>query len=86
MHEVGIDVYGVKIRATPHRAESRTQWLWARKFTRVQFEADDFEIAFVDALIPKATDFHLHRLCQFARQIAYVHARTAIDMRRILVS
>src|SRR4029077_16438976 len=86
MHQVGVDVHGVEIRATPHRAESRTQRLWAGKITCVQFEADDLEITFLDALIPKATDFHWHRLCQFARQIAYVYARAAIDIRRILVS
>jgi hypothetical protein len=63
MHEVGIDVHGIEIRATPDRTESRTQRLWACKIARVQFEADDFEIAFVDTLIAKATDFDGHRFC-----------------------
>ena len=86
MHEVSIDVHGIEIGASPHRAEGRTQRLRTRKITRVQFKADDLEITLLDMLIAKATHFHRHRFCQFARQIAHVHARAAIDVRRILVS
>ncbi len=86
MHEVGVDVHGVEIRATPHRAESRTQRLRAGEITRVQFEADDLEIAFLEPLIAEATHFNGNRLGQLSGQIANVHARAAIDMRRILVS
>ena len=57
MHEVGVDVHGVEIRATPHRAESRTQRLWAGEITRVQFEADDLKITFLEMLVAKATHF-----------------------------
>jgi hypothetical protein len=86
MHEVGVDVHGVEIRATPHRAESRTQRLWAGEITRVQFEADDLEITFLETLVAKATHFDGDRFCQLARQITNVHARAAIDVRWILVS
>ena len=85
MHQIGIDVHGVEIRAPPHRAESRTQRLWACKITRIQFEADDLEITFLDTLIAKATHFDGHRFCQLSGQITNVHARAAIDVRRILV-
>lgn len=85
MHKVGIDVHGVEICAAPHCAERRIQRLWARKITRVQFEADDFEIALVDTLIVEATHFHRHGLCQFARKIAYVHSRAAVNVRGVLV-
>src|SRR5712672_1395223 len=86
MHEVGVDVHGVEIRAPPHRAESRTQRLWAGEITRVQFEADDPEITFLEMLGAKATHFDRHGFCQLPRQIANVHTRAAIDVRRILVS
>ena len=86
MHEVGVDVRGVEIGATPHRAESRTQRLWAGEITRVQFEADDLKITFLEMLVAKATHFDGHGLCQLPRQITNVHTRAAIDMRRILVS
>ena len=86
MHEVRIDVHGVEIRATPYCAESRTQRLRAGEITRVQFEADDLEISFLETLIAKATHFDGDRFCQLARQIANVHARAAIDSRRIFVS
>jgi hypothetical protein len=62
MHEIGGDVHSVEVCAPPHRAESRTQWLWARKITGVEFEPDDLEIAFVDTLIAKATHFYRHSL------------------------
>ena len=53
--------------------------------TRVDFVAGSFEIALVEALIAKAADFHRHRLRQFARKIADMHPRAAINVRRILV-
>ena len=86
MHEIGIDVHSVEICAAPHRTESRTQRLWTRKISGVQFEADDFEIALVDTLIAEATHFDRYSLGQFARQIPYMHARAAINVRGILVS
>src|SRR6266849_6362796 len=86
MQEVGVDVHDVEIRATPHRAESRTQRLWAGEITCVQYEADDLEITFLKMLVAKATHFDGDRSCQLSRQIANVHARAAIDIRRILVS
>src|SRR5512133_3789358 len=86
MHEVGVDVHGVEIRATPHRAESRTQRLWTCEITRVQFEADDLEIIFLETLVAKATHFDGDGFCQLLRQIANVPARSAIDIRRVLVS
>src|SRR4029077_5746936 len=86
MHEVGVDVHGVEIRATPYRAESRTQRFWAGEITCIQFEADDLEIAFLETLVAKATHFDGDRFRQLSRQIANVHARAAIDIRRILVS
>ena len=85
MHQIGIDVHGVEIRATPHRAESRTQRLWAGELSRVQFEPDDFEIIFFETLIAKASHFYRDRFGQLPRQIANVHARPAINVRRILV-
>jgi hypothetical protein len=86
MHEVGVDVHCVEIRATPHRAESGTQRFWAAEIARVQFEADDLKITFLEMLVAKATHFDGDRFCQLSRQIANVHTRAAIDVRRILVS
>jgi len=86
MHQVGIDVRCVKIGATSHRAERRTQRLWACEITRIQLEADDLEITFFKTLVAKATHFDGDCFCQFSRQIANVHARATIDVRRILVS
>ena len=85
MHEVGIDVHGVEIRATAHRAESRTQRLWAGEIGRVQFEANHLEIIFLETLIAKATHFDGHRFCQLSRQITNVHARAAVDVGRVFI-
>src|SRR6516164_6674268 len=54
MHQVGIDVGGVEIDASPHRAESRAQWFWAGKIARVEYEANDLEVALFEPLIAKA--------------------------------
>jgi hypothetical protein len=62
MHEIGVDVHSVEVCAPAHRTESRTQWLWARKIAGVEFEPNDFEIAFVDTLIAEATHFYGHSL------------------------
>ena len=56
------------------------------KLSRVQFEADDLKITFLEMLVAKATHFDGHRFCQLSRQIANVHPRAAIDVRRIFVS
>jgi len=86
MHEVRVNVHSVEIGATPHRAEGRTQRLWTGEIARVQLEADDLKITFLDMLIAKATYFNGDRFCQLLRQIANVHACAAVDVRRILVS
>ena|SRR5215510_8809976 len=86
MHEVGVDVHRIEIRATAHRAESRTQRLWAGEISPVQFEADDLEITFLETLVAKATYLDGHRFRQFVRQIAHMHACASVDVRRIFVS
>jgi len=86
MHKIGIDVHGIEIRATPYRAESRTQRFWAGEIARVYVEADDPEITFLDTLVAKTAHFDRHRFCQLPRQIANVNARAAIDVGRIFVS
>src|SRR5215468_1154382 len=86
MDKIGIDVHGIEIRATPYRAESRTQRFWAGEIARVHVEADDPEITFLDTLVAKTAHFDRHRFCQLPRQIANVNARAAIDVGRIFVS
>src|SRR5436190_21927707 len=85
MHEVSVDVYGIEISAMPHGTEGRTQLLWTGKIARVQFEADDLEIAFFKTLVAKATHFHRHHFRQFAREIVRMHTRPTVDAGRILV-
>jgi hypothetical protein len=85
MDDIGIDVRRVEIGAAPHRTESRFQRFGAGETTRVEFEAGDFEITFLNTLIAKTTDFDRHGLRQLARQIADVNARAAINVRRIFV-
>ena len=70
MHEIGIDVGGVEIDASPHCAEHRAQRFRTSEIARINFVAGDLEIAFFKTLIAKATDFHRHRLSQFARKIS----------------
>src|SRR5438105_5608195 len=85
MDQVRIDVSGVEIDASPHCTESGAQWFWAGEIARVEFEANDLELAFFKMLVAKASHFHWHRLCQLAREITHVHTRPAIDVRRILI-
>src|SRR6266704_6724054 len=85
MHQVGIDVCGVVIDASPYCPESGAQWFRAGELTRVEFEANDLEVAFFKMLVAKATHFHRHGLSQLAREITHVHTGTAVDVRRILV-
>ena len=85
VHQVGVDVSGVEIDASSHCPEGGAQWLRAGEIARVEFEADDLEVAFFKMLVAKATHFHRHRLCQFAREITHVHTRTAINVGRIFV-
>src|SRR6476660_6171217 len=85
MHNVGIDIVSVEINASPHCAESGAQWLWTAEVARIHFKADNLEIAFFKALVAKATHFHRHHFRQLAREIAHMHTRPAVDMRRILV-
>src|SRR5439155_20811454 len=85
MDEVGVDVYRIEIDTPPHCAESGTQRFWTREITRVQFKADYFEVAFIKTLVAKASHFHRHHLGQFTREIAHMHTRPAVDVRRILV-
>jgi hypothetical protein len=85
MHQVGVDVDGVEIGAAPHCAEGGTQWFWTGEIARVEFEANDLKIAFLETLVAKATHFYGHHLCQLAREITHVHTRSAVDVRRIFV-
>ena len=85
MDEVGVDVYRIEIDTPPHGAESGTQRFWTREITRVQFKADYFEVTFIKTLVAKASHFHRHHLGQFTREIAHMHTRPAVDVRRILV-
>src|SRR5262245_12092748 len=86
MHEVGVDVDGIEIRATAHSAESGTQRLRTGEITSVQFKAIDLQVSFLETLVAKATHFDRHRFCKLPRQITNVNTRAAIDTRRILVS
>ena len=86
MDETGIDVCGVEINAPAHGAENRAQRLWAGEIARIEFKADDSEVAFFKTLVAKATHFHRHHFRQFAREIAYMHTRAPVDVRRIFVS
>src|SRR5437762_4662678 len=86
MHNISIDVRGIEIGAPPHCAESGTQWRWASKIPRVDFKANDLEIAFLKRLVAKAAHFHRHHLRQLTRKVAHVHTGAAVDVRRILVS
>jgi hypothetical protein len=85
VHEIGIDVGSIKVGAPPHGAENGAQRLWATEIAGINLVAGDPEIAFFNALIAKATNFHRHHLRQFARKIADVNTRTAVDVRRIFV-
>jgi hypothetical protein len=85
MDDISIDVRRVEISAAPHRTESRFQRFGAGETTRVEFEAGDFKVTFLNTLIAKTTDFDGHGLCQFARQIADVNASAAVNVRRIFV-
>src|SRR6267142_3374828 len=86
MDEVGVDVSSVEIDAPPHGAESGAQRFWTGEITRVQVKADYFEVAFIKTLVAKASHFHRHHLAQFAREIAHMHTRATVNVRRILVS
>jgi len=85
MHEISVDVGCVEIGASADRAENRAQRFRASEIARVNFVAGDIEIAFFKALIAKATNFHRHRLCEFARKKADVNACAAVNVRRIFV-
>src|SRR5438046_8835910 len=85
MDEIGIDVCSIEIGTPSHGAEDRAQRLWTSKIARVELEADDLELAFFKALVAKASHFHRHRFRQFARKIADMHTRAAVDVWRILV-
>src|SRR6476661_2293060 len=85
MHQVGIDVGSVEIDASPYCPESGAQWFRAGEIARVEFEANDLEVAFFQTLVAKTTHFHRHRLCQLARKITHVHTCTAVDVRRIFI-
>ena len=86
MDKIGIDVRGIEIGATAHGAENRVQWFRTSESARVEAESSDFQIVLFEILIAEATDFHRHRPGQLARKIAHMHARTAVNMRRIFVS
>ncbi len=85
MDKIGIDVRGVEIDAAAHRAENGLQAFRASEIARVQLEAGNFELSFFETLIAEAAHFHRHCLGQLARETIHVHARTAVNMRRIFV-
>ena len=85
MHQIGIDVRCGEIDAAPHRAKSRFQRLRASETARVELDTGDLEISFFEMLIAKATDFDGHCLGQLAREITGMHARAAVNVRRIFV-
>src|SRR6266478_7655646 len=85
MDEIGIDVCSIEISTSSHGAEDRAQRLWTSKIARVELEANDLEVAFFKTLVAKASHFHRHHFCQFAREIAHMHACAAVDVRRIFV-
>src|SRR5262249_46401590 len=73
VHEIGIDVRCVEIGTSSHCTKNGAQRLWAGEFARINFEAGNLEIAFLQTLIAKATNLHRHDLCQFARKKADVN-------------
>ena len=85
VNEIGVDICSVEIGASLHRAENRVQRFRASEIARVNFVAGDLEIAFFEALIAKATNFHRHHLRQLARKKPDVNAGAAVNMRRIFV-
>jgi hypothetical protein len=85
MDEIGIDVCGVEIGTPSHGTEDRAQRLWTGKIASVELKPDDLEVAFVKALVAKASHFHRHHFRQFVREITYMHTCAAVDMRRIFV-
>jgi hypothetical protein len=86
MDKAGVDVRSVEVRASPHRPKNGAQRLRASEIARVDFVAGDLEIAFLNTLIAKATNFHWHGFRQLARKEADVNTRAAVDVRRIFVS
>src|SRR5689334_7437022 len=85
MDEVGVDVSRIEIDTPPHGAESGAQRFWTGEITRVEFKANDLEVAFFKKLVAKATHFYWHHFGQFPREIAYMHPRPAVDVWRIFV-
>jgi hypothetical protein len=85
MDEIGINICSIEIGTSSHGAEDRAQLLWTGKIPSVELKADDLEVAFGKALVAKASHFHRHHFRQFAREITYMHACAAIDVRRIFV-
>ena len=67
MHDIGVDIHGIEVRATPYSAESRSQWFWAREAICVQFEANHLQIAVLETLLTKAPHFDVHGFCKFLR-------------------
>jgi hypothetical protein len=85
VRQIGIDVGSIEVGAPPHRAENGAQWLWATEIVGINLVASDLEIAFFNALVAKAANFHRHHLRQFTRKIADVNPRAAVNVRRIFV-
>src|SRR6478672_7370164 len=85
MHKIRINVRCVEVGTSPDGAEDRAQWLWTGKITLVDLKTDHLEVAFFKTLVAKASHFHRHHFCQFAREIAHMHACAAVDVRRIFV-
>ena len=85
MHEIGIDVRRVEVGAATDRAEDGLQFFRASEIARVEFEAGDLESAFFETLLAEAANIDIDCFGQLAREIIDVHARAAVNVRRIFV-
>jgi hypothetical protein len=85
MDEIGIDICSIEIGTPSNCAKDGAQRLRAGKVASVKLKPDDLEVAFVKALVAKASHFHWHHFRQFAREITYMHTCAAVDVRWIFV-
>src|SRR5205823_7899331 len=85
MHEIGVDVCEIESVASRHRTENRLERLWTSELARVDFEAADLEISFLELLIAETAHLDRHCLRELSREIIDMHSRTTIDVRRIFV-
>src|SRR5205809_2619552 len=85
MHEVGVDVRRVEIRAATDRAEDRAQWFGTGESVHVQLEPAHGQIPFLPFLLAETAHFDRHQFRQLARQIIDVHPCATINMGRIFI-